>query len=501
MRLNGHRILIVVIFLLTLGLRLFFSFQAGNFTGDESYYSIRQIESITEDGVPIVDDELSYGGREHAISPFFYYLMAFFNLFMPVTLVGKLIPNIIANTVVFLSYLIVLELTKNRKVAIFTAITSGFIPIYFTETVNTVSPSSLFFPLLLAIIYCFMNMTKDRKYANYFIILFLVLAVTHAASYLVVLGFLVYALLIKLEKLKGTPEEFEVILFSTLLILWTQVLIFKQAFLVHGPSVIFQNIPSMIVSQYFNQFSLIEAINKIGIIPLLFGIYVIYKYSFREKIRGIYILLSFFIVIAPLLWLRLIPLTFGMIFIGLLLNLLFGQYLKIFLVYMQKTKFQHLENVIIGAFILVFLVTSLVPTVYYAREVQADALSQEQIDAYSYLKKEADNDSVVLASYKEGHSLVYYTGLQNVIDSNYMLVEDASQRFNEVRQIYRTDINTEAISLLNKYSVDYIIFSETTKQAYGADSFIASGDSQCYELVFENQEVQVFKPMCRLERK
>jgi len=111
--------LIILIYLITLSLRLFFAYDVPNFTGDESYFTIRQIEHIKDTGLPLVDDDQSMGGRAHIISPFYYYLLAFFNLFLPIELVGKLIPNILSNCVIILSYFIALELTKNSKVAFF----------------------------------------------------------------------------------------------------------------------------------------------------------------------------------------------------------------------------------------------------------------------------------------------------------------------------------------------------------------------------------------------
>ena len=72
---------LLIIFLVTFLLRLTLSFIIPNFTY-ESYFHLRQVEHITETGLPIYEDNLSYGGRTFQFLPFFHYLMSFFNLFL-----------------------------------------------------------------------------------------------------------------------------------------------------------------------------------------------------------------------------------------------------------------------------------------------------------------------------------------------------------------------------------------------------------------------------------
>ena len=98
-------IILTLIVLATLALRLVFAFTTPNLTYD-SYFHLNQVEQITETGTPLFQDPLSYGGREVRFLPFFHYLMAFFNLILPISLLTKLIPNILLATIPILTFFI-----------------------------------------------------------------------------------------------------------------------------------------------------------------------------------------------------------------------------------------------------------------------------------------------------------------------------------------------------------------------------------------------------------
>ena len=85
---------LLAIFIITLTVRLVLAFTSPNLTY-ESYFHLRQVEQITETGLPQYQDNLSYGGREIIFPPAFHYLAAFFNLFLPLGFVAKLLPNIL----------------------------------------------------------------------------------------------------------------------------------------------------------------------------------------------------------------------------------------------------------------------------------------------------------------------------------------------------------------------------------------------------------------------
>lgn len=69
-------ILIVFIF------NLIFLLKTEFFTGDSAYFNVRYVEHLLENKRPLTYDELSYGGRNVLVAPLFYYILAFFKLFL-----------------------------------------------------------------------------------------------------------------------------------------------------------------------------------------------------------------------------------------------------------------------------------------------------------------------------------------------------------------------------------------------------------------------------------
>src|SRR3989344_4501520 len=113
--------LLLAIFLLVLAVRLYYAFQTPYLSNNDDYFTAREIEHIKETKLPMTYDSLSYGGRTHIGSPVFYYILAFFNIFMPLELVGKIIINIFASLLVIAVYLIAYELTKRSDAALFSS--------------------------------------------------------------------------------------------------------------------------------------------------------------------------------------------------------------------------------------------------------------------------------------------------------------------------------------------------------------------------------------------
>ncbi len=380
---------LALIFSLVLGIRLYFVFQTPYFSED-AYFNIRQVEHIKNTGLPIFKDDLSYSGRNFLFQPFFHYILAFFNLFMPLNLVCKLLPNIFASCLIFIVYLIAKEITKSQGAALFSSFISGFIPIFFAETINSVSVFSLVIPLMFFLIYSLIKINKDEKYIGYFIVSIIIIALMHASAFLLIIALLLYILLIRLEHLKQRRSELELIVFSTILVIWLNFIIYKNAFLIHGQFVIWQNIPKELLGQYFSQLSILSALYYIGIIPLFSGIYMIYKYTFKKKNRKIYLLMGFVLSGIFLLWFKLIPLKTGLVFFGVILVLLFSKFYSDFILFIDKTRFSKYKTVFIVLIFLVFIFNSIIPTISYTNQVVRETPSKNEIEALLWLKNNSD---------------------------------------------------------------------------------------------------------------
>jgi len=163
-----YKKILILIFIITLAFRLYFAFQTPNYDYD-AYFNVRQIQEITSTGTPVFHDILSYGSRTFIFSPIFHYILAIFNFFLPSILVFKILPNLVASSLIFIVYLIAKKISNNINIALLTSFISAFIPIFIAETVNNISIYSIVIPLMFLMIYFIMNI-ENKKFINYFII-------------------------------------------------------------------------------------------------------------------------------------------------------------------------------------------------------------------------------------------------------------------------------------------------------------------------------------------
>jgi hypothetical protein len=319
----------------------------------------------------------------------------------------------------------------------------------------------------------------------------------HPSVILFIVGLWFYLLLLRIEGAKQDKAELELIIFSTFFVILCQFIMFKKVFLFHGPLVLWQNIPKGLLSNYFSQLSVLNTIYYIGIIPSLCGVYIIYRYIFKERKRNIDLLIGFIFSVALLLWLRLIELRVGLMFLGILIVLLFAQFWKLFMAYTEKTKVSRLAPVFTLLMFALFILTSILPSFSLAQLTIETSVTEAEIEALEWIEQNTRGSSIVLGTADEGNLITAIARRRNVIDSNFLLIKDAKQRFKDVSRIYTTISLTEAIDLLNKYDVNYIYFSPKAASSYGI-SQLAYVDDNCFSMVYDNV-VKIYKSVCRME--
>ena len=326
---------LLIIFLITLTIRLILAFTIPNFTY-ESYFHLRQVEHITEHGLPLFEDELSYSGRELRFLPLFHYLMGFFNLFLPLTIIAKIIPNLLIASLTILTYLIALRYTANKTAALFSAIVSGFLPIIFLT--NAFVPQTLAIPLLFLTLYSFIRI-KEKKFQLIYLISFLGLTLTGSVTFLLIIGFGIYLSLLVIERKKIDRQQIEFILFSLFFFIWIHLIFFKQVLLNRGINFFWLNIPSQIISQYFPVPTITQAIILVSLVPFIAGIYIVYRSLFTLRDQKSFLLISFVISTIILSWFRLIKFNLSLAFFGIILSILFALFYDDLNRSLLKTKF------------------------------------------------------------------------------------------------------------------------------------------------------------------
>lgn len=491
-KIKRHQKILLIIFLLTISIRLIFAFSTPNFTYD-SYFHLKHIEHITENGLPLYEDPLSYGGRSLVFLPAFHCTLSFFNLFLPLEFLAKIIPNLLFASLIFFVYLISKKITQKRDASLFAAFIAAFIPIFWQT--NSVSPAHLFLPLTFLAIYSFINISQ-KKFVYLYLASILLLSLTTSATFILIIGLFFYLLLSKLEEKKVFRAELELTLFSLFLFLWIQFLFFKNTLLKEGFSFIWQNIPSQIISQYyFPGFSLLHSLVLIGLLPLIAGIYVIYKSFFKEKNKTIFLLFSLAISTILLFMFNLVEFKIALMFLGLTLAIIFSQFYKTFPEYLKQTKLTGYKTPFLVTIFIILLLTSIYPSISFALTQQTP--SQEETDAFIWLKENTPESSTILAALKEGHLITYLSQRKNIIDDQFSLIKNIEERFNHLNSLFVTKYQTQAINLLGRYNIKYILLSPLAKKEYRINN-LAYLDEKCFELVHSNV-VQIYHSKCQIQ--
>ncbi len=482
------------IFVFALAIRLFLAFQTDNFVIGDSYFTYRQVELIGQDFFPSYFDDLSYSGRIHVFPPVYYYLLSVFSFVLGTVLTLKIIPNILACTLVIIIYLIVYELTKNRSIALFCSFTSAFIPVFFAGTLNSASVLSFLLPLMFYVLYCFMRIDR-KEYFYQFLILSLFLSLTSAVSFLFIFGLLIYLLLIKLEYDIKDRTELDSILFVTFMTLWVNIMLYKRAFLFHSYSLIWQNIPSQVLSSYFQDVDLIASVTSIGLLPLVLGVYAVYRYMFQQRDKRTYLLMAFALSVAFLLWSKMMTLETGLMFLGAILIPLLGQTLNLFFKYIDMTKISAYKNLFWLPLLLLVILSSLLPSVARASLAISDSVSDDEINALEWLKHNSEAGSVVLSTISEGNLVSAIAERKNVADNDFLMIRQSDAVFDDVRQMYVAILKTSALETMTKYDVSYVYFSGRAKTVFNI-SELKYVDKDCFELVYDSN-VKIYKVLCR----
>ncbi len=491
--------LLVIACIAVFALRLYIAFSSQGLSTDEAYFNLRQIEHIRNTGLPLYDDPLSWGGRHYFFTPAFHYIVAAGSFLMPLQAAVKVIPNFFAVLLMPIIFLIVRRLSKQDFVVLFTSVFSAFVPIWFGQTINTLSPLTLAIPLLFFVIYAWLRVQEQHwRYA--YLCALIVFAFTHPLVIFFVLGLVLYMILMLVERLKLERPELEITLFSVFFVLWSQFLLYKNFILAHGPAVIWQNIPPALLSMRFSEVTILSAIYQIGILPVLYGIFVVYRYLFRRKHKLTYFLISFALAAALLLWFRLIPISLGMILLGMFLLVLFSRWIDFFLGYIPTTRMHMLKPLFILALIAAFAITGVLPSWNAAWAAQSDILPLAGLRAYEWIRTQTPIQGAVVASVDDGHRIAELTGRMNVIDSHFLMQKDAKQRLRDVNRIFTTTIGVEAIGIMERYNAGIILLSPETSRKLRIETLGYADQTRCFDKTFSEGGYSVFVkfPFCKV---
>lgn len=488
---------VAIIFLTVLAIRLIIAFQTP-FFNYEAYFSLRQVENIKDTGLPLYNDPLSYEGKSQLFAPLNYYVLAFFSLFMPDNIAAKIIPNIFAAFIIILAYFMALKITKSPKISLLTSFMSGFIPILFFD-INRASIDYLSTLLVFSVIYCIFRI-NEKKYVDYALILIFLLVLTTPLALILIVGLLFYLLLLKLENHHIEMKELEIILFFAFLSFWVNLLIFKNAFLSHGFLIIWQNIPTEIITGFFNKLTLLETFYTISIIPMLLGLYGFYLAFHEERNKEVMLLTGFGISVFLLMWFRLLNLVTSIMLLSITLVIISAFALRKTTTFVEKTKLHKYEKIFLIVFIVIFLITSILPSIYLGIEKSLDTPRIEDVVVLEWVQQNTPKTATIIGTLREGHLIAYYAKRRNMMDENFLLIQNIDQRLNDLDSLYTTKFQIEAVSIMNNYDAKYILFTEEARVDYSIQN-LSYIDNECFQQVFYSQNSSLYLNKCKIENK
>jgi len=488
-------ILLLLIFLVSIAFRLYFSFQTEYYSDSDSFFHIRYIGHIKEDYKPMNYDPLSFGGRQMLVTqlPFFDYILAGLS-FIPHAY--KIIPTVFISLTVIVSYLIALKLTEDNTAALLSALMTAFLPSILTPTLNKISVFSLILPLALYMVYCLIRI-EEESFLNQFVILCFILPIIHPLALLVSASFMIYVILVASEPdLKINSLRKEAIIFSIFLALLIEFIIYKKAFLALGFSIVWQNIPSQMLSEQLEQANLLELIYSVGIIPFIIGIVGVIFGITKDKTHPMLITISVAIAPLALLALKMFTLSNTLIVLGPILAIISAITMKKFFTYIRITKFSRYELLSKYLVLALITLTIIIPAWSTAGQVIQGTITKDEITVLEQIGRETSKDMVIASSAEEGHYVTYFAKRKNVIDKTFLYIPNIDSRYNDIKTLYTTIADSEALEITHKYGINYIYLSHRTKKIFGIRGLKYDPDGKCFRKVANVGEVEVYKVRC-----
>ncbi|MBU1976315.1 MAG: hypothetical protein KKG59_07985, partial [Nanoarchaeota archaeon] len=209
---------------------------------------------------------------------------------------------------------------------------------------------------------------------------------THPIIYVFVLALGIHILLQRTQSFSIKKADLELLLFVTFLVVWLNFILYKKAFLFHGLSIIWQNIPAGLMANYFTELTFLQAIYLIGFIPLLLGVFSAYHVLFKQKKKSTTLVLSVALAFFMLLLFKMMTLEIGFIFLSIMLVILSARGFQHINEYFQQTKFKWFTTPLFILIILLFIFTSVFQAFISSEDVTQNSPTQGDIDALLYLR-------------------------------------------------------------------------------------------------------------------
>ncbi len=459
---RNEYLILGALFLFVLAFRLFFAFSVQHFNSDEAYFHLRHINYFIENFSSIEYDQLSYGGRFVFYPPLFHVFMGLIS-FGSVFLL-KLVPELLLSMTVFIVYAAAKDISGNSYSALFAAGLSGFVPMLFSETLNNISIYSFVIPIIFLMLYS-LSRLDNKKYLWIFIFCSFLLPLTHASALIFAVACLLYFLITAGGAILPSRIEKEGVLFSVLVIIFFEFIVYKVAFLEFGAGILKHNIPSNILADNFRQILPLDLFVGAGMLSIVLGSAGIYFAMLRDKKKISYIFGAFALAVLLLVSLRLLTISTSILFFGIVMSIFSSLGVLHVYEYFSKFKMQFVKHYFAVLLVVLFFLFSVSPSFLVAKT--SPSIDSSTLRDVEWLMKNTDENDVILADVTEGHLIAALAGRKTVIDSNFIFAPDPRERADDINIVYTTVSEAVALKTLNKYDVDVIYMSDNTRRRYG----------------------------------
>jgi hypothetical protein len=481
-RVNKDWILASIICILAFALHVFLALQTQTVDLD-TYFILKQAEAIKASGFPLFSDPYSHTGQLFFFPPVYSYLVALGGLFTGLITSAKIVQSACLALVVPVVYAISKHVTKSRAIAFIAAIFAAFTPAMFLN-IDGSNASALNLLILFLLSYCILRI-EEKGFAVLAVCIAIISLLTSAEIFIFLFGMLLYFLLLLLEKNKPSVKEVEMTLFLFFLSLWFFVLLYKKALFINGVSIFWNNIPSELMASYFQQVNPVALVYSLGVLPLILGIYGIYHVAFESKNKPVTLYVGFAVASFAVLWTRILPLETALLFFSINMVILASHTLKVNQAAVSKMKVERFMPAAAILLVAIFLASSIYPIIAFRPE---ESQSPADIAALTWLKQNTEPSSVILSPVEEGFMVNYYSQRTSVANTNFLMIKDSDQLYSDIMSMYKLRLSSEAVRLLDEYSVDYIFLSERFQNETGIAQLFYE-DSECVERVYNSSAI------------
>ena len=362
---------------------------------------------------------------------------AFPNLLYTMLQLGE-VPAIVLITAVswliilYMSYRVAEKIQSNPYITI---ISVGLIPITFTQGYFT--QASFLLALISTLIYFFLKIQEGSRFSAYsFTLIYFILLLSSNIAFFFLLGFIIYIIFNYSERKKSRKIEYEIMLSSSLLFIWSQIVL----------SPYLPTLPGVLTNLHFT--TELNALLLAGIFPIMVSLWLLNKQTQSSYAKLSYFMHSLMLSAVTLASISLLEIFTATYLIGFCASLLMGIGFNVMCDQLQKFKTDTLSKMFWNNTKKnYFIITTIILL-----------LTSSPAIAYSYLYSdiapftpEQEFEGNILAPEKYAYKLGY-TNQQKVV-----VTAPVHQT------VFKTGFDEEQQRILNHMNITHIITTQTPR--------------------------------------